>query len=36
MVAAIGMLSKLGLLRLASYIPAVFQPIMDVRLTKGT
>jgi len=36
MVSAIGMLRKLGLLRLASFIPAVFQPIMDVRLTKGT
>jgi SAM-dependent methyltransferase len=35
MVSAIGMLRKLGLLRLASFIPAVFQPIMDVRLTKG-
>jgi hypothetical protein len=36
MVSAIGMLRKLGLLRLASFIPAVFQPIMDVRLTKET
>ncbi len=34
MVAAIGMLKGLGLLRLASFIPATLQPIMDVRLTK--
>ena len=36
MVSAIGILRKLGLLRLAAFIPAAFQPIMDVRLTKGT
>lgn len=34
MVAAIGALRRLGLLRLASFIPAALQPIMDVRLTK--
>jgi hypothetical protein len=34
MVSAIGMLRKLRVLRLASFVPAVFQPIMDVRLTK--
>jgi hypothetical protein len=34
MVAVIGILRSLGLLRLASCIPAPFQPIMDVRLTK--
>jgi SAM-dependent methyltransferase len=31
MVWAIGMLKKLGLLRLATFIPATLQPIMDVR-----
>ena len=36
MVAAIGMMRRLGLLRLASFIPAMFQPVMDVRLTKRT
>jgi hypothetical protein len=34
MVAAIGMLRRLGLLRLASFIPAILQPIMDVELTR--
>lgn len=34
MVAFIGLLRRLGLLRLASFVPAVFQPIMDARLTK--
>jgi len=34
MVAVIGMCRSLGLLRIASRIPAVIQPIMDVRLTK--
>lgn len=36
MVSAIRMAGKLGLLRLASILPAMFQPVMDVRLTKGT
>lgn len=34
MVAALGTFSRLGLLRLASLVPALFQPIMDVRLTR--
>jgi SAM-dependent methyltransferase len=34
MVAAIRMFSTLRLLRLASLVPAIFQPVMDVRLTK--
>lgn len=34
MVSAIGVLRSMGLLRLASFVPAALQPIMDVRLTK--
>ena len=33
MVAVVGALRRLGLLRLAALIPATLQPIMDVRLT---
>jgi SAM-dependent methyltransferase len=34
MVAAVRALGKVGLLSLAALVPATFQPIMDVRLTK--
>ncbi|MDH5276770.1 MAG: class I SAM-dependent methyltransferase [Gammaproteobacteria bacterium] len=34
MVAALGALSRARLLRFAALIPATFQPVMDVRLTK--
>jgi SAM-dependent methyltransferase len=34
-VSAIGAMKAMGLLRLAAFVPALLQPIMDVRLTKG-